>query len=244
MPTESPAENPRSEVTEPTIPTTLSDGDAAETRVPQSPPEEVTPSSTEFTTVIPRAGTAPTTENTRFSDVPTSVPATTSGLEVEEAEPNPTRPTISEPAVTTESSSTVSSPPDEQGVQDGTPPQGSTMSATGTTGTHSTDADSAGKDSPSTDSAGTDRPSTNSLRTDSPNIDTQGTGSAGTDSPGTDSPGTAIPGTDTIAPSVDPSLNEVRPTGSQIPSGVLDNGRVGVETRNYTVKSPGVIKDA
>ncbi|XP_070393852.1 anti-sigma-I factor RsgI2-like [Dermacentor albipictus] len=56
-------------------------------------------------------------------------------------------------------------------------------------------------------------------------------------------PGTETPGTDTMTPSVDITMNEVRPSVSQSPSGVLVNRGVGVEIRNYTVRFPGVIKD-
>ncbi|XP_037569824.1 uncharacterized protein LOC119450451 [Dermacentor silvarum] len=56
-------------------------------------------------------------------------------------------------------------------------------------------------------------------------------------------PGTETSGMDTTTPSVENAMNEVRPSASQSPSGVLVNGRVGVEMRNYTVQFPGVIKD-
>ncbi|KAL3230399.1 hypothetical protein MRX96_023449 [Rhipicephalus microplus] len=49
--------------------------------------------------------------------------------------------------------------------------------------------------------------------------------------------------TDNTTASIDTGLNEVRPSVDFGPSGVLVNGGVGVEMRNYTVRYPGVIKD-
>nr|XP_037284127.1 polycystic kidney disease protein 1-like 3 [Rhipicephalus microplus] len=198
--------------------------DATKSVAPESPPGQSTPRTTEENTLIPRSGPPLTTEIPGVTDVPSTDAETTSGQEIENSGPY-TTPFSSYPKATSGEEITNPEPYTTQFSSD---PKTTSVQEFENAGPHTTPF--------STSELATisELPLTSTSWSETTEGTAQQT-SAISENEASD--------TDNTTASIDTGLNEVRPSVDFGPSGVLVNGGVGVEMRNYTVRYPGVIKD-